>query len=226
MTSDTDIHELPIFPANAPEGLRVPAAAIELIRPVLESLSAVVEIEPEHLNRATPCRDYDVGQLRRHVLAWLQFFADALSDPDAFADRIDPDTWELGDGDAPSDIVRSTARRIIVALEDGVGERLVVMSQARMNGYAVTAMALGEYIVHGWDLALATGRPWTVDDEAATQARLFLETTVAPEYRGEDSGFFGDEVTVDDDASPLDRLLAFAGRNPAWTATGSDPADQ
>ncbi len=223
MNSDTDIQELPIFPASAPEGLQDSAATIELIRPVLESLSVIVEIEPEHLNRPTPCRDYDVGQLRRHVLAWLQFFADALSDPDAGGERIDPDTWELGDGDAPGDssgeIVLSAAQRITIALEGGVGERFVVMSQARMNGYAVAAMALGEYIVHGWDLATATDRAWTVDDNAATQARLFLETTVAPEYRGEDSGFFGDEVSVADDSSPLEKLLAFAGRDPGWSAS-------
>jgi uncharacterized protein (TIGR03086 family) len=90
-----------------------------------------------------------------------------------------------------------------------------------MRGDAVVAMALGEYIVHGWDLATATRRTWSVADDAANAALAFLETTVAPEFRGPDSGFFDDEISVAADASALDRLLGFAGRDPAWTPPGS-----
>ena len=39
---------------------------------------------------------------------------------------------------------------------------------------------------------------------------------VAPEYRGPDSGFFDVEVEVPAGAPALDRLLGFAGRDPAW----------
>jgi len=33
-----------------------------------------------------------------------------------------------------------------------------------------------------------------------------------------DTGFFDAEVTASDDASPLDQLLGFAGRDPNWRA--------
>ena len=66
-------------------------------------------------------------------------------------------------------------------------------------------------------LARATGVAWSADDEACEAGRAFLLGMVAPEYRGKDSGFFDDEVAVDDTASALDRLLGFAGRNPSWT---------
>ncbi len=208
-------HELPVFPAEAPPGLTDPASAIALLDPVLDDLASMVEIAEEDVDGPTPCRNYTVGQLRHHVLGWLQFFAAALNDPDGQSERIDPQSPIPPDQD-PAAIVRAAAGDIKAAIEAGVGRRLVVMSQARMRGDAVVAMALGEYIVHGWDLATATGRGWSVTDEAADQARIFLQATVAPEYRGEDSGFFGEEVRVADDAPALDRLLGFAGRDPDW----------
>jgi hypothetical protein len=36
-----------------------------------------------------------------------------------------------------------------------------------------------------------------------------------PEYRGE---VFGPEVPVAADAAPIDKLVAFSGRDPQWTA--------
>ncbi len=87
-----------------------------------------------------------------------------------------------------------------------------------MAGDAVLGMALGEYIVHAWDLATATGQPYDAPVTAVRPAHEFLEGMVAPEYRGPDSGFFDAEVPVPDDASPLDQLLGFVGRDPQWQA--------
>ncbi|MEL6982749.1 MAG: hypothetical protein AAFO29_10035, partial [Actinomycetota bacterium] len=80
---------------------------------------------------------------------------------------------------------------------------------------------------HGWDLAVATDRTWTPAnadsdggdrfEEASVAALAFLETTVAPEYRGPDSGFFGHEVEAPVDATAFQRLLCFAGRQPDWS---------
>jgi uncharacterized protein (TIGR03086 family) len=101
-----------------------------------------------------------------------------------------------------------------------VADDVVTMSQARMAGDGVLAMALGEYLVHGWDLARATGRAWppaeSADDAAAEAALAFLQTTVAPEHRGPDSGFFDAEVAAPTGAGAFVRLLCFGGRDPEW----------
>ena len=86
-----------------------------------------------------------------------------------------------------------------------------------MSGPGATGMVLGEYVVHGWDLATALGRPWTPPQDAVATAHAFFAGVVVPEYRGPDGGFFLDEVHVADDAPALDRLLGFAGRVPGWT---------
>lgn len=210
--------ELPIFPATAPDIFSDAAATNAMFEPVLDRLADVVGFDADAAQAPTPCDSYDAAQLRDHVLGWLQFFATALNDPEGETTRLDPATWTLSaDGPAPADIVQAAKADIAAAVDRGVAGWLVVMSQARMPGDAVLAMALGEYIVHGWDLARATGVAWSADDEACEAGRAFLLGMVAPEYRGKDSGFFDDEVAVDDTASALDRLLGFAGRNPTWT---------
>jgi uncharacterized protein (TIGR03086 family) len=216
-------NELPIFPAAAPAVFAGPDAAA-LFRPVLDALADLVEVRDVDLAQPTPCESFTVQALRRHTLAWLQFFAAALSDPAASTPRLDPDTWDLSPGQSPRDIVTAAAKAIEAAIDAGAAGALVVMSQARMTGDAVLAMALGEYLVHGWDLAVATGRADRVaqgptTDAAAEAALAFLHTTVSPEFRGPDSGFFDAEVSAPEGASPLVRLLCFSGRDPAWASS-------
>lgn len=210
MTNTTE--ELPIFPTVAPAVFCDPDATAPLFDAVLDGLAAVVDVEDDQLDLPTPCSNFTVRQLRQHVLGWLDFFATALSDPAATTARPDPEAYTLPDGTAASDAVRTARDRIRQAIAADAAGQLVVMSAARMAGDGVLAMALGEYTIHGWDLATATGQPYSAPDAAVIPAHEFLRGMIAPEYRGPDSGFFDTEVAVADDAPPLDRLLGFAGR--------------
>jgi len=212
-------NELPIFPTSAPAVFCDPDATPEFFTTVLERLAAVVDVDDDQLGLPTPCVGFTVGQLRSHVLGWLQFFAAALSDPAAETARPDPETFALTDGTTASEIVRNALAAIRQAIADDAAGQLVVMSGSRMAGDAVLGMALGEYIVHAWDLATSTGQPYSAPDSVVCPAREFLEGMAAPEYRGPDSGFFDAEVAVPNDATPLDQLLGFAGRDPQWRAS-------
>lgn len=213
--------ELPIFPTTAPAIFDDPVSTKALFGPVLAELARVVDIDQEQLVSPTPCQSYSVAELRRHVLAWLQFFAEALNDPYGQTTRIDPDTWDLSAEQSAGQVVRQAASDIEQAIDAGVSNQLVVMSQARMTGSSVLAMALGEYLVHGWDLATSTRAPWTAAEQAADPALEFLRSTVSPEYRGPESGFFDQEVPAPSEATVFERLLCFAGRDPGWTPTDS-----
>lgn len=218
MTNATD--EIPYFPATAPDVFRDAAATAALLRPVLAALADVVEVPDAALDDPTPCASFTVATLRDHVLGWVQHFAVALSDPDRSSPRADADAYRAADDPrAPGEVVRDSAARIEAALGGDVLGRQVVMSSSRMDGPAVAAMTLGEYLIHGWDLAAATGRDWAPSDAACDAAREFFEGMISPEYRSEDGagGFFAPEVPVPDDAPALHRLLGFAGRNPSWT---------
>ena len=75
-------------------------------------------------------------------------------------------------------------------------------------------MMLAELVLHGWDLAAATGQSYTVSDRAAAAALAAVEANAEMfrQYKG-----FAEPVEVPPGASTLDRLLAESGRNPAWT---------
>jgi uncharacterized protein (TIGR03086 family) len=213
--------ELPIFPTNAPAVFSDPDATRTLFAPVMAALADVVELDDDQRSLPTPCAGFDAGQLQTHVLGWLDFFATALSDPPAGSPRPDADAFVLGADTSAAEVVRDAAARIDAAIADGVAGELVVMSASRMAGTGVLGMALGEYQVHAWDLARATGRSYEPCADAVGPAHEFLSGMVAPEYRGPDSGFFDHEVPVPDGAPAFDQLLGFAGRDPSWTPPAS-----
>jgi uncharacterized protein (TIGR03086 family) len=87
----------------------------------------------------------------------------------------------------------------------------------RMPAEVIGVVALDEIVMHGWDLARATGQPFTCDP-ASTAA--VLEFTTAAARPGEEAGregVFGPVVEVLEEAPAFDRALGFAGRDPGWT---------
>jgi uncharacterized protein (TIGR03086 family) len=86
----------------------------------------------------------------------------------------------------------------------------------QMSGADAGITGLNEVLLHGWDLAVATGQPYSAD-EAAAQACLEYGrafAAAAPEAR---DSIYGPVVPVPADAPVLDRLLGQAGRDPGWT---------
>lgn len=92
--------------------------------------------------------------------------------------------------------------------------------ETRAGGIALPAdaagrFALNELLVHGWDLARATGLDHH-PDEPGTEIALAL-LTAARAASGDGSGPFGRPVPVPDSAPALDRLVGLTGRDPGWT---------
>ena len=66
-------------------------------------------------------------------------------------------------------------------------------------------------LIHSWDVAVAVGRTVEFDDAEAALAEA-VGAALVPALQPQ--GLFGPEVELGDDASPTQRVIAFAGRNP------------
>jgi uncharacterized protein (TIGR03086 family) len=74
-------------------------------------------------------------------------------------------------------------------------------------------MLIMETVLHGWDVARATGQEYRCDEPLA---QALLKTVQAQadmfrQYQG-----FAAEVTLPASAPAFDRALALSGRDPAW----------
>jgi uncharacterized protein (TIGR03086 family) len=77
----------------------------------------------------------------------------------------------------------------------------------------IAAMLIAEMVLHGWDIAQATGQDYRCDDGVA---QAVLETVRAQgelfrQYQG-----FAAIVSVPADATAFDHALALSGRDPGW----------
>jgi uncharacterized protein (TIGR03086 family) len=83
-----------------------------------------------------------------------------------------------------------------------------------LPGPLVLTMLASDLVIHGWDLARATGQDYRPDTGAAAMARQFVADTAE---QGRQMGIFGPARPVEDSATPLDQALAGSGRDPRWS---------
>jgi uncharacterized protein (TIGR03086 family) len=165
---------------------------------VMEKTAQLIEgVERDQWAGSTPCTDWDVQRLLAHLVGWSGNFAARW---EGVQPEAEPDAIELGD--RPSDTFRANAGRITAVLDSG---------QQPPEDAPGADILTAEEILHGWDLAVATGQLVPYTDDESVSALAAMKDMLKPEYRG--YGFEA-EVDVPDDAGTLDRLLAFSGRDP------------
>jgi uncharacterized protein (TIGR03086 family) len=161
--------------------------------------------------RATPCGDFDVAAVLNHIAVWAQVFESSVNDTPL---PFDPMTHTVTTDWA--DIFAASSARIIDGLRTKGFDRPMTMTSSPLPGEFVVNMLLMEYIGHGWDLCRATGQASPYSDDEADAALTGAHAILQPQYRG--TGMFEAEVIVPHNAAPMDRFVAFLGRDPGWTA--------
>ncbi|GHA15362.1 TIGR03086 family metal-binding protein [Streptomyces echinoruber] len=175
-------------------------------------------VRDEQLAGATPCPGYAVRNLLGHLLHLSTAFRDAGRR--AFGPTTDtaPDAAvpDVGPG------WRKELPEVLDELADAWRDPAAWTGATRAGGIdmpgAVTgSVAVDELVIHGWDLARATGQAYDPDPAALRASYDFLAAAAADPARGEGSGIFGPVVPVPADAPLLDRALGLSGRDPRWT---------
>jgi uncharacterized protein (TIGR03086 family) len=185
------------------------------LTPAADQLAAVVAGVPdEALAGPTPCPDMTVGALLDHIAGLSLAFTWAATKaplPDgpatASADATAlPDDWRT--------LIPSRLTDLAAAWQaPEAWEGITMAGPVEMPAPDAALVALDEVVVHGWDLARATGQPYAVPDDLLAGVHAFVS-----QFGDErPPGLFGPAHPVADDAPLLDRVIALTGRDPAWT---------
>ncbi|WP_412079623.1 TIGR03086 family metal-binding protein (plasmid) [Streptomyces xanthophaeus] len=163
----------------------------------------------------TPCPEYAVSDLLGHLLGLAVAFRDAArKDLGPTTDTApDPATMSLPAG------WREELPQVLGELAEAWKDPAAWTGMTRAGGVDLpgeiaAAVTVDELVVHGWDLARATGQEYAPDQAALRASHAFLLASVEDEDRGD---IFGPVVPVPDDAPLLDRAVGLSGRDPGWT---------
>lgn len=178
---------------------------LDVIMPT--TIKQVAQVGLDQLGNATPCANFAVRDLFDHFIGLGSAVAAQLK---GGGEVIDPAT--LSDQDRVQLVQQALNGLLDAAKAPGAMERPIELPFGTVPGEVVARFLTVDMLVHGWDLSRATGNPYEPDDGAVVVALDTAKELIAPEMRDGDT--FAAEVTVADDAPPIDRLVAFTGRQP------------
>lgn len=189
---------------------------LDLGPPARQLVTLVEGVADDQLTGPTPCAGTSVAALLDHLVGLTQAFRDAAEKtggagggPTASAADLAPD-WRRR---LPAQLDELAAAWRDPAAWEGTTEAGGVTMPAAVMG----RVAVDELVLHGWDLARATGQPFACDPVSTQVVFEFTSLMSQPEEQAGREGLFGPVVDVPPDASLLHRALGLSGRDPAWT---------
>lgn len=159
----------------------------------------------------TPCNDWDLRTLLRHFVGTSGAFVRAgrtkaldPDDPWGSNATLDEQSW--------ADQLAGQVEAMGLAWnrpEAWTGS----IQGAQMPAPAIGELGLIELMLHGWDVARATGQSLRVSEEIGAELLRCLEPTLD---QGREFEVYGPEVTVAPDAPSFVKALGLSGRDPDW----------
>lgn len=186
------------------------------LEPAAQALLRTLEgVEDEHLERSSPCFGHPVAEVLQHLVVVTEALR-AVADKDLgplTEQKVHPPQWP-----ALQDGWREAIRAQVPAMVRAWSAEPAWEGTTRAGGLEMPAevagrIAVDELVLHGWDLARATGQSYALDEDIAAASLAFVRAVEedAPEP-------LGPPVEVGDDVAVLDRLVALSGRDPHWSA--------
>ncbi len=189
------------------EALDLHRAGVEFAR------SVVAGIGDDQWDLPTPCTDWNVRDLVNHLVS------EDLWVPELMAGKTIDDVGDrfTGDviGDDPVAAQHASSGAAQEAFDGGSLDQIVHLSFGDVPARILCVQRASDLVVHGWDVAAATGQDADVDPAVTDALYAINEPMITPEVR--QMGIFGPAVEVGEDASSLDRLVAFLGRDPEFS---------
>lgn len=184
--------------------------SIDLLRgAVRDAESNYLQVTVDHLTLETPCEGWDLRALLNHVYSRMDLSTRAarLQPTEDFAiveiDHV---------GGDPAGAFTLLAGEMLAAWEecdDLVTPRVTPMGPIPPDG--ILLFGAQDVFIHAWDVARALSTEPVLSDEMIEVFTDSHKQSIDEQTR---AMFFSDPVVIDDDASALDKLVAFLGRQP------------
>ncbi|MFF4492309.1 TIGR03086 family metal-binding protein [Streptomyces sp. NPDC001544] len=171
-------------------------------------------VTDEQLSAATPCPDYAVRHLLGHLVGLAAAFRDAARKDLGATTDTSPNTALPDIGPGWREELPKVFDELAGAWRDP--DAWTGMTRAGgvdLPGAVAGAVAVDELVVHGWDLARATGQEYVPDPAALEASYGFLRAAAEAPDR---PAIFGPVVPAPDGAPLLDRTVGLSGRAPGW----------
>ena len=166
-------------------------------------LAAVVGgIRADQLDNPTPCAKFTVRGVLEHMIGGATMFTAAFRG----AELSQPDPTDVLAGFGPA--LTGLAEAIHAP---GALDRTIHAPFGEMPGATFARFVVLDGLVHGWDLATATGQAYEPPASLVAEVQAFANRTIEPLRDGDT---FGPAVEPPPSASPIQRLAAFTGRQP------------
>jgi uncharacterized protein (TIGR03086 family) len=191
--------------------------AVDLEPATRRMADLIANVPDELLGGPTPCPAYTLGDLLHHLSGtFVAFTVAARKATDEMTDDRSP-----GDASRLDPEWRTRMPHDLAALAEAWRDPDAWTGMTRaggvdMPGEVAALVVLDELVVHGWDLARASGQRYDVDPELLEVVHGWLVGLLEPGREALRNEIFGPVVGVADDAPLLDRVIGLSGRNPAW----------
>lgn len=176
----------------------------------------VANTDSSQLGLPTPCTEWDVQALLNHLILWTSYSLEARAHGESVGQDLMDRDFAAEPGFAAD--YRAQLDAALAAWSDpAVWQQSLNVIGSATPAADVAALNLAEMVLHGWDLAVATGQRYTVSDAAAgaALAAVAANAELFRQYEG-----FAEPVEVAPGAPALDQVLALSGRDPGWRGAG------
>ena len=183
----------------------VPMDPRDQLRQILPLVSGLVApLDGDQLAAPTPCAGFTVEGVLGHMIGGARQFAAAFR-------------GEAPSGEGlPADLVAAFP----VAMDDleaaisspGALERTIAAPFGEVSGDTFARFVAMDGLVHGWDIATATGQAYDPPEDVVAEVESFTRVALTDDLRDGDT--FAAAADAPEGATALERLVAFTGRRP------------
>jgi uncharacterized protein (TIGR03086 family) len=184
------------------------------LTPAARRMAAVVAgVRDDALTAPTPCSQYTVGDLLDHIGGLTVAFTRAAKKELGESGNPPPGRAELLGDDWRTRIPADLDALAAAWRDSDAWQGMTRAGGIDMPGEIAGVVAVDELLVHGWDLAKASGQDFDADD-ATADAALGFYAMFGDGDRGDAFGAANPQPAT---ASKLDQVIGLSGRDPGWS---------